>query len=184
MATTISRTLSARDTTKKTRAAKIELLYPTDIFSGCQNKYLSHTGRFIRHLEDFLQVKRKRLDIDGLFRRQSIAGGTSLKNYLDTQTMAHIQLYDCYQNCQTFVRDYEKEFHKKAFADPYIKYKWSLGKDLTVEQYEQAVKERNTFRDWMRTTILPPPSDGKSLDKILILLSGDTEPMYRHGYHK
>ncbi|KAI4639481.1 hypothetical protein J4E93_009310 [Alternaria ventricosa] len=79
--------------------------------------------RFVRYLEDFLQVKRKKLDVDGLFRRQSIAGGTSLKSYLDT-TVAHIQLHDCYQNCQTFVRDYEKEFHKKAFADPYIEYKW------------------------------------------------------------
>jgi len=84
MATTISRTLGAREITKTTRAAKIELLYPTDLFSGCHNKYLSHTGRFIRHLEDFLQVKRKKLDVDGLFRRQSIAGGASLKNYLDT----------------------------------------------------------------------------------------------------
>ncbi|KAI4657511.1 uncharacterized protein J4E79_007586 [Alternaria viburni] len=125
----------------------------------------------MRHLEDFLQVKRKKLDIDGLFRRQSMAGGTSLKNYLDT-------------NCQTFVRDYEKEFHKKAFADPYIKYKWSLGKDLTVEQYEQAIKERNNLRDWMCSAILPQPSDGQSLGKILILPSGDTDPMYRHEYHK
>ncbi|KAI4614784.1 uncharacterized protein J4E87_009379 [Alternaria ethzedia] len=126
MATTISQTLCARQVTKKPRAAAIELLYPTDIFSGCHNKYLSHTGRFIRHLEDFLQVKRKKLDVDGIFRRQSMAGGTSLKNYLDTQTVAHIQLYDCYQNCQTFVRDYEKEFRKKAFVDPYIEYKWCV----------------------------------------------------------
>ncbi|KAI4913204.1 uncharacterized protein J4E92_009827 [Alternaria infectoria] len=130
----------------------------------------------MRHLEDFLQVKRKKLDIDGLFRRQSIAGGVSLKKYLDT----------------TFARDYKKEFHKKAFADPSIEYKWcvitvetrSLGKDLTVEQYEQAVKERDTFRDWIRTMILPQPSDGHSLDKILIFPSGDTEPMYRHEYPK
>ncbi|KAI4944327.1 hypothetical protein J4E86_009385 [Alternaria arbusti] len=107
----MSRTLCARKITKKTRAARIELIYPADVFTGCHNKYLSHTGRFIRHLEDFLQVKRKKLNIDGLFRRQSMAGGTSLKNYLDT-------------NYQTFVRDYEKEFHEKAFADPYIEYKW------------------------------------------------------------
>jgi len=88
MAATMSRTLCAREITKKTRAADIELLYPTDIFSGCHNKYLSHTGRFIRHLEDFLQVKRKKLDVDGLFRRQSIAGGASLKNYLDTVSIS------------------------------------------------------------------------------------------------
>jgi len=88
MATTRSRTLGAREITKESRAAKIELLYPTDIFSGCHNKYLSHIGRFMRHLEDFLQVKRKKIDVDGLFRRQSIAGGTSLKNYLDTVSIS------------------------------------------------------------------------------------------------
>ena len=97
------------------------------------------------------------------------------------------------------MRDYEKEFHEKAFADPYIQYKWydtlfkreqrwtnrairHLGKDLTVEQYEQAIKERGTFRDWMRTAILPQPSDGQSLDKMLIFPSGDIEPFYRHEY--
>jgi len=84
MAATMSRTLDTRNITKKTCAAGIELLYPTDIFSGCHNKYLSHTGRFMRYLEDFLQVKRKKLDMDGLFRRQSIAGGVSLKNCVDT----------------------------------------------------------------------------------------------------
>jgi len=117
------------------------------------------------------------------------------------QTVAHIQLYDCYQNSLPFLSDYNQSFHKKAFADPYIEYKWytakakrdnlqtnhvlrSLGKDLTAEQYEQTVTERNTLRDWIRTTILPPASDGQSLDKTLIFPSGDTEPMYRHEYHK
>jgi len=84
----MSRTLCAREITKKTRATGIELLYPTDVFSGCHNRYLTHTGRFMRHLEDFLQVKRKKLDVDGLFRRQSIVGGTSLKNYLDTVSIS------------------------------------------------------------------------------------------------
>ena len=88
MATMMSRTLCAREITKKTRATGIELLYPTDVFSGCHNRYLTHTGRFMRHLEDFLQVKRKKLDVDGLFRRQSIVGGTSLKNYLDTVSIS------------------------------------------------------------------------------------------------
>ena len=92
MATTTSRTLDTRNITKKTCATGIELLYPNDIFSECHNKYLSHTGRFIRHLEDFLQVKRKKLDIDGLFRRQSMAGGTSLKNYLDTVSFSTLIL--------------------------------------------------------------------------------------------
>ncbi|KAH6872313.1 amidase signature domain-containing protein [Alternaria rosae] len=183
IATALSRTLGARDITSNLCAASIELLYPTDVFSGSDEMYLSHIEPFIRHLEEFLQAKRKKLDVDGLFRQQAVVGGSSLKEYLDT-TVAHIQLYDCYQNCLPFLRDYKQIFHKKAFADPYIEYKWSLGKNLTVEQYEQAVKERNTFGDWMRTAILPQPSDGKTLDKILIFPNGDTEPFDRHEYLK
>jgi hypothetical protein len=58
----------------------------------------------------------------------------------------------------------------------------SLDKSLTEAQYEQAVTERGTFGEWMRTAALPAPADGQSLDKMMIRPRCDTEPFDRHQY--
>ena len=80
----MSRTLGAREISNGSRAAEIELFYLTDVFSGYDETYVSHVEPFIRRLEEFLKVKRKKLDVDGIFKQQAVAGGRSLKDYLDT----------------------------------------------------------------------------------------------------
>jgi hypothetical protein len=65
-------------------------LYPADVFSGSDDIYLSHIEPFIRQLEDFLQIKRKKIDVDGLFKEQAAANGSSLKDYLDAVDLTDI----------------------------------------------------------------------------------------------
>lgn len=86
----MSRTLGTRDISSNSCAANIELLYLTDIFSGSDNMYLSHIEPFIRQLEDFLQIKRKKIDVDGLFKEQAVSNGSSEKDYLNAVDLTDI----------------------------------------------------------------------------------------------
>ena len=84
LATTVSRVLSTHNEQPKYCSAHTELLFPKDIFSGNEARYLSHVEPFIAKLESFLQVKRTEIDIGAMFKEQSVAGGTSIEDYLST----------------------------------------------------------------------------------------------------
>ena len=58
----------------------------------------------------------------------------------------------------------------------------NLGKELTNEQYKEALRQRNVFRDWVLGDFLPRPSGSDSLNKILVMPNGFMHPVYRHEY--
>lgn len=179
-ATAATRALTSSNLTKRFCAAKTKLLFPVDFFHSWPEEYLNAVEPVISKLEDFLKVKRILIDIRAKFREEEIGGSKSMEEYLETTT-AHIQLYDCYRNCLPFLKEYETTFNKTPFADPYIKYKWGLGKALTDEQYQEAITQRNVYRDWMLSTILPQSSDS-DFSTILIMPNGYMDPFYRHQY--
>ncbi|KAI0815569.1 amidase signature domain-containing protein [Xylaria sp. FL0064] len=179
-ATAATRALTSLDLTKRFCAAKTQLLFPVDFFDSWSEEYLRAVEPVISKLEKFLKVKRTLIKIRAKFHEDEVGGGKSMEEYLETTT-AHIQLYDCYRNCLPFLKEYEARFNKTPFADPYIKYKWGLGKALTDEQYQEAITQRNVYRDWMLNVILPPSSDN-DFSKILIMPNGYMDPFYRHEY--
>ncbi|KAI0105657.1 amidase signature domain-containing protein [Nemania sp. FL0031] len=179
-ATAATRALMSTDLTKRFCAARTQLIFPVDFFDNWPEEYLRVVEPVISKLEDFLKVKRTRINIRAKFREDGVGGSKSMEEYLDTTT-AHIQLYDCYRNCLPFLKEYEARFNKTPFADPYIKYKWGLGKALTDGQYQEAITRRNVYRDWMLNTILPQSYDS-DFSKILIMPNGYMDPFYRHEY--
>ncbi|KAI1351222.1 amidase signature domain-containing protein [Xylaria sp. FL0043] len=180
-ATAATRALMSQDLTKRFCAAKTRLLFPVDFFDSCwPEEYLKAVEPVISKLEGFLKVKRTLINIRAKFREDDVGGGKSMEEYLETTT-AHIQLYDCYRNCLPFLQEYKARFNKIPFADPYIKYKWGLGKALADEQYQKAITQRDVYRDWMLNTILPQSSEN-DFSKILIMPNGYMDPFYRHEY--
>ncbi|KAI0541582.1 hypothetical protein GGR58DRAFT_529263 [Xylaria digitata] len=135
----------------------------------------------VQKFEDFLNVKRVHIDIRKSFKETGIGYGKSLDEYLNLTT-AHIQLYDCYQNCAPFLKEYKSKFHKTAFADPYIRFKWSLGQKITEEEYEKAIIKRDFLRNWIFKDILPQNNDSGNLGHILIMPSEYIDESYRHQY--
>ncbi|KAI0541264.1 amidase signature domain-containing protein [Xylaria digitata] len=180
-ATAATRALTSPNLTKRFCAAKTQLVFPVDFFDSWPEEYLKSVEPVISILEDFLKVNRTLINIRAKFREDEVGGGESMEEYLETTT-AHIQLYDCYRNCLPFLKEYEARFNKTPFADPYIKYKWGLGKDLTDEQYQEAITQRNVYGDWMLNTILPQSSNS-DFSRILIMPNGYMDPFYRHEYH-
>ncbi|OAQ72041.1 amidase [Pochonia chlamydosporia 170] len=180
-ATAAINAITSIDITKRFCTAKAQLLYPVDFFSNWPNGYLSTVEPVILKLESFLNVKRTKVDIRAQFKERKVADGKKIEDYLET-TVAHIQLYDCYHNCLPLLEEYKQKFNKTAFADPYIQYKWALGKALTENQYQEAIQQRDIFRDWMSSEILPPPIGGRDFDTILLMPNGYMDPFDRHQY--
>ncbi|KAH8803379.1 amidase signature domain-containing protein [Xylogone sp. PMI_703] len=148
LATTAAKVLCGSDLIKNICPASFKILYPTDVSESSPPEYRAYIEPFICKLEEFLKVNRSKIDIGSKFKEQSIAGGSSMQDYLKN-TIAHIQLYDCYNNLLPFRQEYQKRFNKKAFADPYIFFKWSLGEQLSEKEYQAAVAERNLFGKWV-----------------------------------
>lgn len=57
-----------------------------------------------------------------------------------------------------------------------------LGSGLTDKEYAAAIHQRDVFREWMLTNVLPQPSTGQDFDKILMMPNGYMDPFYRHEY--
>ena len=57
-----------------------------------------------------------------------------------------------------------------------------LGKELTDEQYNEAISQRDTFRDWVLAEILPRPVESDAVNKILVMPNGSLHPIYRYEY--
>ncbi|KAH8592595.1 amidase signature domain-containing protein [Bisporella sp. PMI_857] len=125
-----ARVLTSPKMKKNACSVLVELLYPTDIWAAHTQEPRSLVEPFLREFEVFLNVTRQEID-----------------------TIAHIQLYDYYQNSRSFLYEYEHTFIKKAVADPFIEYKWSLGKALTRQQHDTAVAQRNAVSAWVREAL-------------------------------
>ncbi|KAK4201359.1 amidase [Triangularia verruculosa] len=175
------RAMAQVNISKRFCSSNITLVYPTDFFADWPPEYLSATDGFIRQLEEFLHTEREHIGIGSSFIEGRVAGGKSMQAYL-RNTTAHIQLYDCYRNCLPFLEEYKAKFGKMLFADPYIQYKWKLGRDLTDEEYAVAIRQRDIFKEWILTKILPQGQEGQDFDKILLLPNGYMDPFYSHEY--
>ncbi|VUC33773.1 unnamed protein product [Clonostachys rosea] len=184
LATKVMQVLTAAETTEPRRLEprrweNIQLLYPADIF-GSSPEYSAFAEPFIQHLEEFLDVKRVNIDIRGKFKEEKVAGGKSIDEFL-SQTTARIQLFDCYRSCAPFLEEYKKKFNKTAFADPYIRFKWALGKKITQEQYDEAIAERDVLKERVLRKIIPQNARNEA-QSILIMPNGKMEELYRYHY--
>jgi hypothetical protein len=128
-------------------------------------------------LEKFLGVKSYRLSLAERWDASKHWDGRPLKEYLEN-TLAAIQLKDCYENSEDFRRSYKDKLGKKAYVDPVIRYKWDLSHSISDEQYEQGLIEKRTFEDWILQEIIPPGSQS-----VLLLPAGIDSPIYRDQYN-
>lgn len=100
--------------------------------------------RFVRNLEEYCGVEHTAFSICDLWREDPARPleFPSLNEYLqnvssllkaycviqadDEQTVAHIQLHDCWQNASRFIDAYSEDKFGKLEIDPLIRYKWHV----------------------------------------------------------
>jgi hypothetical protein len=104
------------------------------------------------------------------------------------QTVATIQLHDCYINNLTFRQKYKTIYKQEPKVDKLIQYKWfvslrgassdqfdanrDIGDDLSESDYLVARAEMETFRSFLRSEIFTKGT-------IMLLPNGDCDISYR-----
>ncbi|KAI9726493.1 MAG: hypothetical protein M1828_001315 [Chrysothrix sp. TS-e1954] len=166
-------------------AATWDILYPRRYFESFSKIYQAMCDGFISQLENHLGRQRKEVDVSSLWAKSGVSD-TSLEDYLRT-TLAHLQLHDCWQNNQLWLKKFRAKFGREPIADPLIRYKWQLGEAVTQDQYDAAVKERELFGSWFRTSVMADegerlPATYNRLMLLPMLRSGQLNPTYRYEY--
>ncbi|APA11663.1 hypothetical protein SS1G_05122 [Sclerotinia sclerotiorum 1980 UF-70] len=130
---------------------------------------------FIQDFEKATQLNRTTTTMEKLW--ASHAPVSSGKNFSEIfgSTLAHIQLYDHYNNTISFREDYRKRFNIEPYAEPLLRYKWNLGAKLTHEQYTNALKEKEVFATFIKDHIF---SEGG----VMLLPFGFPDVFYRDEY--
>ncbi|KAF5611513.1 amidase [Fusarium subglutinans] len=72
----------------------------------------------------------------------------------------------------------DAKFGKNPFVSSVVRFRWDLGKDVTLQEYEVYVKQLEVFRNWFTENFMGP--DSKTLSNaILIMPYGEPHPEYR-----
>ncbi|CAD6444601.1 51fdc51b-cd06-49dc-9505-fb824c6327b2 [Sclerotinia trifoliorum] len=131
---------------------------------------------FIQDFEKATQLHRTTTTMEKLWASHAPVSSSG-KNLLETfgSTLAHIQLYDHYNNTISFREDYRKKFNTEPYAEPLLRYKWSLGAKITHEQYTRALKEKEIFATFIKDHIF---SNGG----VMLLPFGFPDVFYRDEY--
>ncbi|KAJ8067320.1 hypothetical protein OCU04_004673 [Sclerotinia nivalis] len=114
---------------------------------------------FIQDFEKATQLHRTTTTMDELWTSHAPVS-LSGTNFLETfgSTLAHIQLYDHYNNTISFREDYRKKFSIEPYAEPLLRYKW--------QDYSRSSSATSTYDTNKRKGIsaqnspknnLPPP---------------------------
>ncbi|KAJ4299729.1 hypothetical protein N0V90_004975 [Kalmusia sp. IMI 367209] len=154
-----------------------EIVYPVDLFPFQNPEYQSTVERFMALMEKVFGVKACRLNLAERWKSSTKGDGRDLNEYLDA-TVPKIQLPDCYNNAEDFRQSYAKQFGKKPYVDPVIRYKWDLSRTISAEAHEQGKLEKQNFEDWISEEIIPPGSNS-----VLLLPAGIDSPTYRDQYN-
>lgn len=116
----------------------------------------------------------RKFDIDAEWKRTGISNpNTSIYEYLG-DTLAHIQLHDCFRNNLLF-RTANRETHGcEPKVNPMIEYKWKLGSRITTKQYSEAHQRQDEFRRFLTDNIFDEGT-------VLVLPASPPELLYREG---
>ncbi|KAF4954898.1 hypothetical protein FGADI_5000 [Fusarium gaditjirri] len=136
-----------------------KILYPKEFYPLVNPEQQALTEEFITILEDFLGVKRTPFSFVEEWEKNppQEAGGLPLLDFRD---------------------EYNAKFGKTPFISSVVKFRWDVGKDVTLQEYEEYMNQLEIFRNWFTKNIMGP--DSKTLsDAILIMPYGEPHPEYR-----
>ncbi|PVH81941.1 amidase signature enzyme [Cadophora sp. DSE1049] len=162
--------------TQHKRGLPQKILFPSAFWEPYKTAWLSPIVEiFVQDLERVLGTKRTLYDIESAWASAGLLpSNTPLKDYLAT-TLSTIQLYDCYHNNAKFRDDFQAVNGHPPYVNPMIRFKWSLGAQISKESYDDALARKNVFNTFLTSNVFDP-------DTIMLLPVGATGPSYRDTY--
>ncbi|KAJ5738240.1 hypothetical protein N7493_001395 [Penicillium malachiteum] len=86
--------------------------------------------------------------------------------------------YDYYHGFDDFRAEYESKYGKRPFEGPVLNYRWEIGKEVTLEEYNAYREELKVFQKWFDDNIFSKHPNTMS-EAIMIMLYGSANPKYR-----
>lgn len=151
------------------------ILYPTEIFAAyAQPKKTVLDGFVNRMLKRFNQPDLKtHFDVERVWKTANEPAPCPALSSLLSKTLAHIQLYDCYENTKVFRDSYRVANGHDPLVNPMIDLKWNLGSKINKSVYDQACEQQSAFRKFLDDKVF---TDGT----ILVLPASPPELAYRN----
>ncbi|KAJ5319534.1 uncharacterized protein N7506_012238 [Penicillium brevicompactum] len=86
--------------------------------------------------------------------------------------------HDYYHGFDDFRAEYEVKYGKRPFEGSVLNYRWGVGKEVTLEEYNAYREELKVFRAWFSDTMFSQDPDTMS-EAIMIMPYGSANPKYR-----
>ncbi|KAI9767311.1 MAG: hypothetical protein M1840_005720 [Geoglossum simile] len=131
---------------------------------------------FVSDLETTISTEASRISIAEYWNTNGPeeAGRKTIDEFFDevaTQTF----LFDFYHNFQRFRDEYYNKHHKTPYTNPFISWRWNLGKSITQSERDEAIRKVNVYKKWFLQEIL---HEG-TRNSFIILPIAEVAPNYR-----
>ncbi|KAF4119671.1 aspartyl-tRNA(Asn)/glutamyl-tRNA(Gln) amidotransferase subunit A [Geosmithia morbida] len=164
------------------RTRPTTLLIPEDYWEIEDGESARVFEEFIARLEDFLQVKRTRVNLQESWKE------TRPKGMDESLASAFHYVFDWSANrdqwtdlLKPFIDSYREEEGKHPVLNPQVRFKVSYTRTITAEQKREGEELIGVFKDWFYTHIMPPSENGYS-PSIMALPWTDGQVTYRDEY--
>ena len=84
-------------------------------------------------------------------------------------------LYANHHSAAGFRDEYKTMYHKTPFVNPFVRWRWSIGSTGTSEDYKEAVRRMDVYKQWFLEEIFQV---GK-VNTFVVMQSEDVVPKYR-----
>ena len=135
----------------RTAAHKAPLIvYPLDYFPVENKVQMQLIDAFLADLAKYLGAYIRKVSIASLWEetRPDVADGQSVHDYL-SDTYVNTNFHDYYYNSTLeFRTTYEERYRKRPYVNPFIKWKWDLGKSVSRAQRDEGMHRLEVYKEW------------------------------------
>ncbi|KAJ5726505.1 uncharacterized protein N7483_007862 [Penicillium malachiteum] len=156
-----------------------KIIYPLDFFPHSNPTHQAMVDEFGGVLETLLDTKRVEISLAERWDQcpPAEANGKPLREYLSKSAFWSM-CYDYYHGFDDFRSEYESKYGKRPFERPVLNYRWGIGKEVTLEEYNPYREELKVFQKWFDDNIFSKDPDTMS-EAIMIMPHGSSNPKYR-----
>lgn len=165
-----------KDYLEKPLALPPLLIYSTDYLPVPNDSQMQLLDIFVEDMEGFLDTKITKLSISALWDKSTPkeAQDVSVHEYLkDAGTNSFI--YEFYHSTDQFRAEYQEKYHKSPFVNPFVQWRWDLGKSITKAQRDEEIQRLEVYKTWFLQHVLQVGARGA----IIVLPIANVEPNYR-----
>lgn len=126
------------------------IVYPLDYFPVDNRVQMQLIDAFLADLAKTLNAVIRKVSIASLWdeTRPSEVGQQSVQDYL-RDTYVNTNFHDYYYNStDEFRKTYEERYQKRPYVEPFINWKWDLGRPVTQAQRDEGMHRLDVYRKW------------------------------------